>query len=524
MLKDKKIDVEEVRVLDPACGSGSFLIKAFDLLNEYYKESCGDYKQTQLDLESGIPFKTKSRILQNNIFGVDLDKQAVEIAQLNLLLKIAEKGHRLPLLERNIKTGNSLIDDENIAGVKAFHWEKEFNETISSGGFDVIIGNPPYVRPHNILPRDKEYLWKNLVTFKAKSDLYNCFMEKSITLLKQGGFFSFIVPHTWISLESFYDIRKFVLENCRVMKLVQLPKKVFQEATVETTIFVLVKESNKQRRNENSITVEALDEKGNLTFVKRFTQEHIWSNHLLNFELYLEKKAENLFEKIRSNNDILKNQVIFFYGLKTGDDRKFLSRSERNSDYRKLLLSKDIDRYSVKFNENYVWYVPDMMVKNKITARPGDKERFESEKIIIARMGKNVVATYDNEKYYVKDAMLLLKKTEQTNLKYLTGLLNSKLINYYYKNYFITIDVLKNAILELPIAVADKTVKREICEKVTKILELSKKINDFGDKVTDERVKIGEEAKRTDDEIDELVYKIYGISESEKEIVENGLK
>lgn len=103
LLKDKKIDVQKIRVLDPACGSGSFLIKAFDVLNDYYKENDENYKQTQLDLESGIPFKTKSRILQNNIFGADLDKQAVEIAQLNLLLKIAEKGHRLPLLEQNIK-------------------------------------------------------------------------------------------------------------------------------------------------------------------------------------------------------------------------------------------------------------------------------------------------------------------------------------------------------------------------------------------------------------------------------------
>lgn len=242
LLKDKKINVEHVRILDPACGSGSFLIKAFDVLNEYYKEHDENYTQTRLDPQLGIPFKTKSKILQNNIFGVDLDRQAVEIAQLNLLLKIAEKGHRLPILEQNIKVGNSLIDDEQVAGSKVFKWEKEFKSIIEAGGFDVIIGNPPYVRPHNISKTDKEYLWKNLTTFKAKSDLYNCFMEKGIDLLKDGGLFSFIVPHTWTSLESFQEIRKYILDNCRVIKLVQSPKKVFQDATVETTIFVLKKE------------------------------------------------------------------------------------------------------------------------------------------------------------------------------------------------------------------------------------------------------------------------------------------
>ena len=127
LLKNKKLNVEKIRVLDPACGSGSFLIKAFDVLNEYYEKN-EDYQQTQLDLKTGIPFTKKVQILQNNIFGVDLDKQAVEIAQLNLLLKIAEKGHRLPLLERNIKCGNSLIDDKNLAKDRAFNWKQHFKK------------------------------------------------------------------------------------------------------------------------------------------------------------------------------------------------------------------------------------------------------------------------------------------------------------------------------------------------------------------------------------------------------------
>ncbi len=92
LLKDKKVDLEKIRVLDPACGSGSFLIKAFDVLNEYYAKHDKNYSQTQIDFETSMPFTTKIKILKNNIFGVDLDKQAVEIAQLNLLLKIAEKG------------------------------------------------------------------------------------------------------------------------------------------------------------------------------------------------------------------------------------------------------------------------------------------------------------------------------------------------------------------------------------------------------------------------------------------------
>jgi len=526
LLKRKRpSEIEKIRALDPACGSGSFLIKSFDLLNEYWKEKDKDYAQAQLDTTGqGTTFTRKTKILQNNIFGVDLDKQAVEIAQLNLLLKIAEKGHRLPLLQQNIKCGNSLIDDPTVAGDKYFKWEEKFEVILDEGGFDVVIGNPPYVRPHKMDEKDKEFFWKNLKTFKAKSDLYSCFMEKGINLLREGGLFSFIVPHTWTSLESFYEIRKYILENCKVLKLVRLPKKVFQDATVETTIFILAKEPNKKNRDNNKIVVEALNEKGDITFVKKFTQSQITNNYLYNFELYTEEYANKILYKVKQTGERLGNLIDFVYGLKTGDDQKFLFDEPKNNECKKLLRSKDIGRYVKEFKGKYVWYVPNLMIRNKKTARPGGKERFETEKIVVARMGKQVVATYDDEDYYVKDAMLLLKKSEESDLKYITAILNSKLINYYYKSYFITIDVLKNALLELPIASADRNTIANISEKVKKIEERNKRLNEMGDKKTDERARIDEEIKKTDKEIDELVYKLYGITEEEKEIIAGSLK
>ncbi|MCK4788221.1 MAG: Eco57I restriction-modification methylase domain-containing protein, partial [Desulfobacteraceae bacterium] len=139
-----KVDVENLKVLDPACGSGSFLIKAYDILNQYHSENDIAYHQAELDFQTDTIFTKKAKIIQNNIFGVDLDRQAVEITQLNLLLKIAEKKKRLPLLDNNIKCGNSLISDEKYAGNKAFIWEEEYAEIYEKGGFDVIIGNPPY--------------------------------------------------------------------------------------------------------------------------------------------------------------------------------------------------------------------------------------------------------------------------------------------------------------------------------------------------------------------------------------------
>jgi len=521
ILENKKIDPEKIKILDPACGSGSFLIKAFDVFDEYYKKDIKDYGQTQLDKQRiDIPFTKKAKILKDNVFGVDLDKQAVQIAQLNLLLKIAEKGHKLPLLEKNIKCGNSLINDEKVAGDRAFKWKEEFNDIINQGGFDVIIGNPPYVRPHKLKRIDKEFFWENYNTFKAKSDLYNVFMEKGINLLKEQGLFSFIVPHTWISLESFFEIRKYILNKCKILKLVQLPKKVFQDATVETTIFVLQREDTQRKRDNNKIIVESLDEERNVEFIKEFKQSKIKKNHLYNFELYTMNKASSILEEIREKSIDLGDLVVFLYGLKTADDKKFIFNEQKNDECKRLLRSKDVGRYSKIHSGEYVWYVPNLMRKNKKTARPADKERFESDKIIVARMGKNVVATYDDEKYYVKDAMLLLRKTEDTNLKYLTGVLNSKLINYYYKNFFITIDVLKNALLSLPIKFGTEMLQEKITDKVDKMLSLNKRLNEFGDKITDERARIEKEIEKIDHQIDELVYKVYGITEKEQKIIE----
>ena len=522
LLKQKRPqEVDKLKVLDPACGSGSFLIKTYDALNSYYQRRDTDgFQQTRFDATTGATFARKVHILQNNIFGVDLDSKAVEITQLNLLMKIAERGHRLPVLQKNIRCGDSLIYGEEESYGSTFNFEQEFSEVMADGGFDVIIGNPPYVRPHNLESYYKELLWKRYSTFKAKSDLYNCFMERGIGLLKNQGLFSFIVPKTWTSLESFYEIRRLILSTCRIVKLVQLPKKVFADATVETCIFILKKEPVEAKREHNEFTVERLNERGEISTVKKETQSRLRQNHLLNFGLYVEEAGDDLLNKIKRRGLPLESLVEFFYGLKTGDDEKFLARSSKGADYKKLLRSKDIKRYAKSFDGEYVWYVPELMVENKRTARPGDKERFESEKVIVARMGQEVVAVYDDEEYYVKDAMLLLKKVSETNLKAITAILNSKVINYYYGNYFITIDVLKNALLELPIAVIDSEVSGQLSRAVDKVQGIKEGLLGLGDKDIAAVESLKEAEQRVLDDIDGIVYEMYRLTPEERETIE----
>lgn len=514
------VDADALRVLDMACGSGSFLLKSFDYIDEFYKVFDKNNQQSQGNSEENKwRISRKTNILRFNIYGVDLDPKAVEIAQLNLLLKAAETKHRLPDLRDNIRCGNSLIDDHIVAGAYSFNWNYKFASIMKEGGFNVIIGNPLYIRPHKIPIAEKEYFWKNYESFKAKSDIYNCFIERGIMLLKPSGVLGFIVPHTWISLESFVHIRKKILDTCKVIKLVQLPKKVFQDATVETCIVIIQKEEDNNKRLANEIVVERLNELGIVEEVKRHKQSKILSNYLYNFELYSEATGNTIFEKLNKLPK-LGSIVDFSYGLKTGDDEKFISTSIKDENSKPLIRSADIGRYSITYSGEYVWYVPTIMTANKKTARPGDKERFERNKLIVGRMGKELFAAYDSNNYYVKDGMLLTTNNDSEPLLYVLGLINSRLLNYYYQNFFITIDVLKNALLNLPIPISNEQQKLHLASLVDDLCNLHANYKRMGDKFTDERSHLDIEIAEKDREIDEFVYGLYGLTEEEINMIQ----
>ena len=250
LLKDKKVKADKIRILDPACGSGSFLIKAFQAMDEYYKSKDKKYDQTKLD-STGSMYSKKVEILQNNIFGVDLDKQAIELARLNLLLQIAEKGEKLPSIEKKIQCGNSLIDDPAVAGEdKAFKWEDRFKDVMDEGGFDVVIGNPPYGLVFK--EDEKHFIETNLPTFQRNNDLYVAFIEKAIMLLKEEGLFSFIIPNTYLIGSYFDNLKKFILEKARIIKIVDFGiNQVFEDPNVFNSIIILQKIGSNIKREKN---------------------------------------------------------------------------------------------------------------------------------------------------------------------------------------------------------------------------------------------------------------------------------
>lgn len=222
--KTKPKDIQKIKVLDPACGSGSFLTVAYD---------------TILENVSNRSLFTKFDILKDNIYGVDLDAQAIEIAQLNLLLKVLSQRTKLPTLQHNLRVGNSLISEDGREH-KPFNFETEFKEVFEQGGFDVIVGNPPYIKEYTNRTafdglHDSPY-------YQGKMDIWTLFACRAIDLLKDGGYFSFIAPNNWLTNAGASIFRDKILAEGQIVKFVDFGDfKVFKDAGIQTMIFVFKK-------------------------------------------------------------------------------------------------------------------------------------------------------------------------------------------------------------------------------------------------------------------------------------------
>jgi SAM-dependent methyltransferase len=468
------------RILDPACGSGSFLIGAFQFLMDWHRDwylDDGPAKHRK-ELFQGpggewrLTTTEKKRILLNSIYGVDIDAQAVETTKLSLLLKVLEgetaetinaqlsflHERALPDLAANIKSGNSVIgldfvqrqtplslDDEDLEGLGLFDWDAEFGGILSAGGFDAVVGNPPYVRVHRLSADAKEYFWRTYVSFAEKGDLYACFIERGLRVLRPGGFISFITPNTWSSLQSFRHLRELVLGESDIVQLVRTPERVFRNATVRTMVFVLQRRVGKKPADKH--VVLDMQNDGVVTVSGTVSRSAIETAHQLNFLLMADDSSDQA-----DVGTTVGGEVEFAYGFKTGDDSLFLSSRQVEPSWRPYCRSADVQRLRRLVPSGWVDYRPDAMRKHRSTARPGDLERFERPKVVVARMGHDLVATFDDHGLLVKDAMLLLGHDDETaELRILAGLLSSRTVGDLYARQFVTIDVLKNALLSLPL-------------------------------------------------------------------------
>jgi len=507
--------IEKIHILDPACGSGSFLLGAYTYLLNYHldfysgKKNPRQYKDQIYQRKNGqwfLTIKEKKRILLNNIFGVDIDNQAVEVTKLSLLLKVLEGEGRdvfeqqkklfqdrvLPDLINNIKCGNSLIgldfnfdsaflqeENEEIYKVNAFDWNAEFKEIMDGGGFDVVIGNPPYVRQET-LSFFKGYFEKIYVTFHGIADLYVYFIEKGIKLLNDAGHFSFIVSNKWLRSNYGAPLREWIKEQGleEIIDFGDLP--VFQKATTYPCIIKITKGSSKKKINVVQIKTLGFPSLSDLVKKEQFG---ILLSSLSGEGWSLNKEEERmLLEKIKRHGKPLKEYINdkIFYGIKTGFNDAFIidkkirdaiveNHPQSEELIKPFLVGKDIKRYEPLRSENFLILIPKGWTQLKSRGDPNpwlwlcknypqisehlsqfeqqaerrsDKgeywwelraceyyEEFEKPKIMLPDISlRGNFALDDEGSFYCVNTAYILASSD----RYLLGILNSSLVTFYY--------------------------------------------------------------------------------------------
>ncbi|MBE7694658.1 TaqI-like C-terminal specificity domain-containing protein [Tenacibaculum finnmarkense] len=431
----------KLTICDPACGSGAFLNQALDFLIK--EHTYIDELKTKL-LGGGFIFPDiENTILEKNIFGVDLNEESVEIAKLSLWLRTAQPRRKLNNLNSNIKCGNSLIDSKAVARDKAFNWENEFPQIFENGGFDVIIGNPPYVFARDNFSQEiKDYYTKKYVSAEYQINLYLLFIERTIGLIKNEANYGLIIPNAWLMIDSAKGLRNLILKSCSLNQIINLAGYSFEGVNVETIIILATKITQENIQNNVDVLLSAGKE---FRFSHKRKQIDFKKNDGFEFKVFSDETSVELTNKLKKNSEILDNLVLIKAGLQAYEKNKGEPKQSvedvrnRPFDYtykydentHKYLEGKDVGRYFVNWCGLFLQY-------GKQLASPRNIDLFDGEKIIIREItGKypnSIIATFNDKLYlYNRSNIGIIKRPEKNiSLKYIVAILNSKLIAYYF--------------------------------------------------------------------------------------------
>jgi hypothetical protein len=438
----------------------------------------------------------------------------------------------LPDLGNNIKCGNSLIGYDYFEGqllpseeerirVNPFNWKKEFPETFSHGGFDIVIGNPPWISLSGKFgaeiypPKQIEYLVQNYHGNTYMPNMYEYFVSQGLNLVKKNGYFSFIVPDRLGFNRQFIELRKRILNESRIVSLVY--KTPFPNVTADTLVFVFQKctpeENAIVRISEHEKTV--IDQK----------QSDLLSRSGYVFGYFDDLKTMSLIDKIESSNiKPLKDYCETTSGY--GGKSKLITESQISPKQIQTLKGESIGRYVLR----KIFFFE--FKKENITGRTTDKNKLgATPKILLRKTGDKIIATFDETGIFPEQSLyFLFNKKDSVDYKYLLGLLNSKLLTVYYRAKSLTnknsiAQVKKVDLDELPIhtvSASNEQVQHDkIVLLVEKMLELQKRLAKA--KTPQERESLERQIQDTDSSIDSLVYDLYGLNEEEVKILEGSL-
>lgn len=397
---------------------------------------------------------------------------------------------------------DSYYESLNEASSPFILWQLYFPQVFKNNkGFDVVIGNPPYVNIVNLEAEIREYLQKHYVITKNKVDLYAYFVELANKLINQSGQICFIIPQTWKATDSFEKFRKLIFDNYKLRQVVNLEMGTF-DATVRPVIIQMEK-SKELDDYKISIKNNSFSEIDSIPISEVYSTKQ----YILDTESTSRDKA--LFAKIELNTTPLGNILQFTRGIKTSNDKRFIKSEKENDDCKKVFRGKNIKAYTLNWNGEYVWYRPDLM-REKVGCVPHEKSLFEvKEKIITQRVNSSMqlLVAYDNEQNYFLDTTNVSKVDtlkKGVSLKYVLALMNSKLINFWYCYKYRMPTIGLYELHSIPIKEVNAEKQEECIALVDSILEKVHNQEDFSD------VKY---------QLDDVVFDIYNMSEEDREYI-----
>jgi len=546
-------EISKIKILDPSCGSGSFLLGAYQYLLDYHLKYYNSKLKTKseklkvLTPEGNLSSKEKKRILLNNIFGVDIDTQAVEVTKLSLLLKALEgetdasiqtslqlfNERVLPTIDINIQCGNSLVSPDFYTEqlfltpkeerqINVFDWKTSFPEVFKQNGFDCIIGNPPYILLQILEKKEVfNYTSKKYNSAHYKIDTYQLFIENSVNLLKPDGYLAYITPNTFLKNIHSEPLRKFIMENTVIKEFLLFYYGVFDQASVDVCIS-LVKRSKVNRKN--IIKVKEAREIFKPILKREIEQTSFNSNNRLTFNISLDNNEKELIDKITKDTNPLSKFCSAYFGIQTWDRKKYVSTSKLNEKYQPIIDGGNIDRYTLKPAKEYVLFVPEAIKSG------GNEKIYLQDRLCTRQIGNYPLVTFVEGGTFALNTIYNIYKTnEATNLKFILGIINSKTINYYWQktNYdekktFPKIK--KEAILNIPIPdldLNDLTQYEQLIKLVDTILDLNKRLQKTN--LQSEKDQLKRRIDFTDNEIDNTVYSLFKLTDNEMQIIKNGL-
>jgi hypothetical protein len=488
--------------------------------------------------------------------------------------QLPPKQHLLPELKYNIICGNSLIGPDIydqgalFAGeerdrINAFDWyavapvsppaadvetprwgvsklrrptgpslhsTPSIGQVMKDGGFDVVIGNPPYIFITGVDQTQKEYFGKRYSSWSYRYDVYGLFIERGVEILKDHAPLGFITPHTLLNNDSFAKLRKLLLQGAAVLRVVDIGPGVFEEAKNETMI-IIVEKGIPPRNATIEFFKTSVREFHSMNKPELLKQADLLLAEGFSFSAGRTPGSRKLLEKL----DAVKTRFGDFFrinqGLRTGDNEKYLSPRRTHALHRPALGGRDVKRYSYH-SQLYVLYDP-----KKLDA-PRDEANFNSpEKLVVQEirnitLPRRIVAAYDNRRFYCLQSTNTINWRDdyagRFSMKYALGVLNSNPLNWYFRQKFTSNNhIASNQLVSLPLIVPDinkpidKARHDRMVALVERMLELNKKKHS-GKLAPSELERLERGIAATDHEIDELVYELYGITEEERKIIEGG--